>query len=66
MVGMKNQTLELEKDGKSSLFTAPCKNFIILFYLFILRGLKTKKWPLPHNGRATGLFSILASMNNAV
>jgi hypothetical protein len=44
---MKNQTLELEKDGKSSLFTAPCKNFIINFYLFILRGLIQKSGRSP-------------------
>jgi hypothetical protein len=47
MVGMKNQTLELEKDCKSSLFTAPCKNFIINFYLFILRGLIQKSGRSP-------------------
>jgi hypothetical protein len=31
MVGMKNQTLNLEKDAESSSFPCPCKDFILIF-----------------------------------
>jgi hypothetical protein len=41
MVGMKNQTLKLEKDGESSPFPASCKDFILIFST--LEGLEGQK-----------------------
>ena len=64
MVGIKIQTLELEKDGESSSFPAPCKDFIVIF-LALLGLISAKSGRSPIIGRAAGSFSILVQVDFA-